>query len=63
MKELPMRTRIATLAMLAAAGVATLVGLSASPAAAANPTSVSATSGGTVITLPGGGFQTLGRIM
>jgi hypothetical protein len=58
-----MRTRIAALAIAAAAGVAALVGLSASPAAAANPTSVSATSGGTTIVLPGGGFQTLGRIM
>jgi hypothetical protein len=62
MKELPMRTRIAALAMLAAAGVATLVGLSASPASAATTTSASG-SAPVVISLPGGGYQTLGRIM
>jgi hypothetical protein len=62
MKEFAMRTRIAALAVVAAAGIAVLVGLSASPASAATTTSASGTTG-VVSSIVGGGYQTLGRIM
>jgi len=57
-----MRTRIAALAVTAAAGIAVLVGLSASPASAATTTSASGTTG-VVSSIVGGGYHTLGRIM
>ena len=60
-KEFAVRTRIAALAVTAAAGIAIFVGLSASPASAATAPTNSAS--GTISSIVGGGFQTLGRIM
>ena len=57
-----MRKRIAALAVTAAAGVAVFVGLSASPASAATTTPGNAPAQ-VVISVPGGGFTTFGRIM
>jgi len=54
-----MRRRIATLALAAAAGAAALVGVAAGSASAATPSAPVHSA----ISLPGGGYQTFGRIM